>query len=74
MRFVIMALAAGALTLAGCSPEETIEEEEPVEEGGAVSGDVLGGSISDDMLPLEALRSQSPPAERSDRGESRSAQ
>ncbi|MEL7218164.1 MAG: hypothetical protein AAGK01_07005 [Pseudomonadota bacterium] len=29
------------------------------------SGDVLGGSISDDMIPLDELQSQSPPAERS---------
>ncbi len=35
----------------------------PREEGGAgeAEGEVLGGSISDDMLPLDSLQSQSPP-------------
>ncbi|TNE34424.1 MAG: hypothetical protein EP350_02010, partial [Alphaproteobacteria bacterium] len=35
----------------------------PREEGGAgeAEGEVLGGSISDEMLPLDALKSQSPP-------------
>mgnify|MGYP001804378512 CR=1 FL=1 len=32
----------------------------PVEEGGEASGDVLGGTISDDMIELEQLTSQSP--------------
>jgi hypothetical protein len=33
------------------------------EEGGAgeAEGEVLGGSISDEMLPLDAVKSQSPP-------------
>lgn len=29
--------------------------------GGAAEGEVLGGTISDEMLPLDTVRSQSPP-------------
>jgi len=48
--------------------EDTAEPDAPTnEQGGEVTGDVLGGSISDDMIPLDELRSQSPPAERSSR-------
>ena len=62
MRLAVLA-APLALLLAGC--EDTAEPEgETVEQGGEVAGDVLGGTISDDMLPLEELRSQSPPAKR----------
>ncbi|MEM8724982.1 MAG: hypothetical protein AAGE86_05600 [Pseudomonadota bacterium] len=47
--------------------EDTAEPDpDTVEQGGEVAGDVLGGSTSDDMIPLEELQSQSPPAERSD--------
>jgi len=46
--------------------EDTSEPDAPTnEQGGEVAGDVLGGSISDDMIPLDELRSQSPPAEQS---------
>jgi len=55
-------LAAAAVLLAACSDEP----EAPVDanQSATASGDVLGGSISDDMIPLEELRSQSPPAPR----------
>ena len=64
MRSVMGLVLAGALSLAGCSEEATTEEPGEIETGGELSGDVLGGSISDDMLPLEAVTWQSPPAER----------
>ena len=32
--------------------------------GGKAAGEILGGTISDDMLPLEELTSTSPPAPR----------
>lgn len=44
------------------------EEEAPAvvasETGGEAAGEILGGTISDDMIPLEELTSTSPPAER----------
>ena len=58
-RIALCALPA-ALLLAAC--EDSAEPDgEAAETGGSVEGDVLGGSISDDMIPLEELRSQSPP-------------
>lgn len=50
-------LTAGSLFLAACSgePETTAEGE-----GEDAKGEILGGSISDDMLPLESVTSQSP--------------
>ncbi len=44
--------------LAACSGGNSTREE-----GGAgeAEGEVLGGSISDEMLPLDSLKSQSPP-------------
>ena len=43
------------------------EAAEPVstETGGEAAGEILGGTISDDMIALEELTSTSPPAERS---------
>ncbi len=35
------------------------------EQGANAEGDVLEGSISDEMLPLESVTSSAPPAERS---------
>ena len=56
--------APGLLLLAACGDSEP--EAATDEQGGEAAGDVLGGTISDDMLPLEELQSQSPPAERSE--------
>jgi len=52
--------------LAGCS-EDAPAPEDPVtaEQGGEATGDVAGGTINDAMIPLEALRSQSPTVRRS---------
>jgi hypothetical protein len=48
--------------LAGC------EEEAPAVDtsasGGEAAGEIMGGTISDDMLPLDQLTSTSPPAAR----------
>ena len=56
-------LIAPALLLAACG-EEVGEPTGEAETGGQAAGDVLEGTISDDMLPLEELTSTSPPAER----------
>ena len=56
-----LALALG-LALTGCKDEA--EETGTVQSGGQAAGEVLGGTISDDMLPLEQLTSTSPLAPR----------
>jgi hypothetical protein len=38
-------------------------------ERGSAAGEVLGGTISDDMLPLDTVTSQSPPLRESGEGE-----
>ncbi len=53
------------LLLATACDDTAEPDPDTVEQGGEVAGDVLGGSISDDMIPLAELESQSPPAERS---------
>jgi hypothetical protein len=60
------AIAASALLfmLCACSEETTQDDTAPVEQGGEAVGEIEGGSISDAMIPLEALRSQSPTLER----------
>ena len=50
-----------ALGLAACG-EDAAEAPAEGDERGA-RGEVLGGTISDDMIPLEELTSTSPPAE-----------
>ncbi len=58
-----LVLTSFALSIAACG-EEAEEPTRETELGGEASGEVLGGSISDDMIPLEQLRSQSPSAPR----------
>ncbi|WP_067489542.1 hypothetical protein [Erythrobacter sp. CCH5-A1] len=53
-------LLALPLALAACEQQATA----PAEQGGAASGEVLPGSISDAMIPLEQLDSQAPLAPR----------
>ena len=55
------ALMAPLLLLAACEDEAT-DTAAPAT-GGKAEGEVLGGTISDDMLPLEQLTSNSPPME-----------
>jgi hypothetical protein len=54
------ALAGLALLLAACGDQTSA----PAEQGGAASGEVLPGSVSDAMIPLEQLDSQAPLAPR----------
>jgi len=61
MRFrSLVLLVAGPLALSACQDEAPLEENAD-EAGRAAKGEVLGGTISDDMIPLDRLRSQSPP-------------
>lgn len=53
-------LAALCLAAAGCTEEASTS----AERGGKAAGEVLGGSISDAMIPLEQLESQAPLAPR----------
>lgn len=53
-------LAALCLTLAACEEQAAA----PTQQGGAASGEVLAGSISDAMIPLDQLDSQAPLAPR----------
>ena len=56
MRSLSLCVLALSLPLAACgeeAPERTNDARE-------ATGEVLGGSISDDMLPLDQLQSQSP--------------
>ena len=54
-------LATACLTLAGCG-ESSAPDTTPDDDATA-RGEVLGGTISDGMLPLDTLQSQSPPLE-----------
>ena len=56
-----IALALTATVLSGCKDEVPVETVDDAERSAA--GEVLGGTIRDDMLPLDRLRSQSPPME-----------
>lgn len=52
------ALVAPLLVLAACQDDAPADE---TRAGAGAEGQVLGGTISDDMIPLDTLRSQSPP-------------
>lgn len=49
-------ILALALLAAGCGDEAAA----PAEQGGAASGEVLAGSVSDAMIPLGQLESEAP--------------
>lgn len=46
-----------ALSLAACSADKSPD----AAEGADAQGEILGGTISDSMLPLDQLKSESPP-------------
>ncbi|MEM6475879.1 MAG: hypothetical protein AAF687_06905 [Pseudomonadota bacterium] len=64
-RATLLAAPALVLLLAACE-DEADPDAAAAEQGGKAEGDVLGGTISDDMIPFEQLESQSPPAKRAD--------
>jgi hypothetical protein len=62
-RFTIPMISAAALLISACSSEGE-GTARTSEQGGKAAGEVLGGTISDDMIALEQLRSQAPLAPR----------
>ena len=54
-----LGLVLGVALLSACG-SETPPEETTAEADRNAQGEVLGGTISDDMLPLDRLRSQAP--------------
>jgi hypothetical protein len=61
MRIIAASVLAFGMALAGCSEDAAPEPE--ASPNATASGEVLGGTISDDMLPLESLRSRPAPIE-----------
>ncbi|MFV0643017.1 MAG: hypothetical protein ACK5NN_00725 [Sphingomonadaceae bacterium] len=51
----------GLMFLAACNNTGN-DAENKTADGSSAQGEVLGGTISDSMLPLDQLKSQSPPA------------
>lgn len=62
----ISALAALCVVLAACGDDRASGEQEDAARD--ARGEVLGGTISDDMLPLDTVRSQSPPLVEAEEG------
>lgn len=58
-----VAILALALLVTGCGEDAAA----PAEQGGEAVGEVLGGEISDAMIPLEQVESQAPLAPRAAR-------
>ncbi len=59
-----IAAFAALVFLASCGEEPVPEQ--PVDDERSARGEVLGGTISDEMLPLATRRSQSPPLSEDD--------
>lgn len=53
----VLAASALALALAACGDKA----EQPADDTRSAEGEVLGGTIDDAMLPLDTVKSQSPP-------------
>ena len=67
MNRIPVALAAlPILLLAACGDDAA--KSDGAADAASIEGEVLGGSISDDMLPLGELESQSPPLRKSSDG------
>lgn len=60
------ALAALCVVLAACGDDPAPGEQEDAARD--ARGEVLGGTISDDMLPLDTVRSQAPPLVEAEEG------
>ena len=62
-----LALLATTLILAACDDDPELAPE--TEEASGAQGEILGGTISDEMLPLDTLQSQAPTRGGDDEGE-----
>ena len=62
MKTRLVAIAAAPLLLLTACEDEAAGDGSTAETGGEAAGEVLGGTISDDMIALEELTSTSPPA------------
>lgn len=60
MRAKLISLCACAALLSACGEDPVVE---PTEEITSAQGEILEGTISDEMLPLESLKSQAPRAD-----------
>ncbi|MBT8426925.1 MAG: hypothetical protein KJO02_02730 [Erythrobacter sp.] len=61
----LVSVLAVSLVLASCGKDAAEVEERNADS--TARGEVLGGTISDDMLPLDTVQSQSPPRAGQDR-------
>ena len=64
----ILAIGASALLLASCGGSEDAAESKEAEDTGP-QGEVLGGTITDSMLPVVMVQSQSPKRGGDDNGD-----
>lgn len=64
MKPYVPALALTLLALSGCKQEVKPSKAT----GGTAAGEILPGSVSDAMVPVDSLRSQPPAAPKSDAG------
>lgn len=55
----LFAVLPAAMLLAACNGEQSPEAQPSAD--AMAEGEVLGGTVSDGMLPLDTLKSQSPP-------------
>lgn len=58
---IVLAACLGPALLLGACGEEAAEPAPAATDDTSPEGDVLEGSISDEMTPLDELRSQAPP-------------
>lgn len=65
MKLAVPFLPAAAFLMAGCSDDPAPVAAPTGDDDRTASGDVQEGSISDAMLPLDQIQSQSPPLAKS---------
>ncbi len=72
-RLILASAFPALLLLSACEDEPAVTVED---DGREASGEVLEGSISDEMIPLDQVRSQAPllEAEENDEGETQDAE
>lgn len=63
MKIRVLGVGIAACLLVAACGKEADETIDTTETGGVAVGEVLGGTISDEMLPLDELTSTSPPAQ-----------